>query len=65
MTEFQEQELWSYYGYDYAATSASDSYGYGTTYTQASSRRGLHHRVGLVVVAAPERLRRYEDRRAR
>src|SRR5215207_5076574 len=65
MTEFPEQELWSYYGDDYAATAASDSDGYGTTYTQAradeasppaGTRRGCPRR---------ERLRRYEDRRAR
>ncbi len=53
MTEFQEQELWSYYGYDYAGTSAADSYGYGTTYAQARADEGFTTGWDVVVVAAP------------
>ena len=64
MTHMQEQELWSYYGYDYAGTSDADSFGYGKTYTQA--RADQDYATGWQSSWTPrsERLRRYEDRRA-
>ena len=64
MTHMQEQELWSYYGYDYAGTSDADSFGYDKTYTQA--RAGQDYATGWQSSWTPrsERLRRYEDQRA-
>ena len=63
MTHLQEQELWSYYGFDYAGTSAADSFGYGATYGQP--RADEEFTSGWESSSAPrrERLRRYEDRR--
>ena len=65
MTIFQEQELWSYYGYDHAGTSEADSCGYGTTYTRGRADEGFVAAWDSTWLPRRERLRRYEDHRAR
>jgi hypothetical protein len=64
MTPMQEQELWSYYGYDYAGTSAGDSYGYGTGYSRDRADEDFPSGWQSSWSPGKERLRRYEDRRA-
>jgi hypothetical protein len=64
MTEFQEQELWSFYGYDYAGTSDADRFGYGSTYTRPRADEGFDTGWDPTWVPRRERLRRFEDRRA-
>jgi hypothetical protein len=64
MTALQEQELWSYYGYDYAGTSAADSFGYGRLYSQERADEGFSSGWDTSWSPRRERLRRYEDRRA-
>jgi PRC-barrel domain len=64
MSHPQEQELWSYYGYDYAATSDADRYGYGPTYMQARADQDFASGWESDWTPRQERLRRYEDRRA-
>jgi hypothetical protein len=64
MTELQEQQLWAYYGYDYAGTSAADSFGYGRLYSQKRADEGFSSGWDASWSPRRERLRRYEDRRA-
>jgi hypothetical protein len=64
MTHMQEQELWSYYGYDYAGASAADSYGYGKRYTESRADEAFESGWESSWTPGEERLRRYEDRRA-
>jgi hypothetical protein len=63
MTEFQERELCSYYGYDYAGTSGFRQYGYGTTYSQARADEGFSPEWDSSWLPRRERLRR-DDRLA-
>jgi PRC-barrel domain len=64
MSHPQELELWSYYGYDYAATSSADSFGYGKVYTQSRADNDFASDWDPSWTPREERLRRYEAQRA-
>ena len=64
MTHEQEQELWSYYGYDYAATSSADRFGYGKASQQGLADQDFESGWDPSWMPREERLRRYEDDRA-
>jgi hypothetical protein len=44
LSQTEEQELWSYYGYDYGADPKLKTYGYGTSYTKNRADRDFSYR---------------------